>query len=111
MPKVIYTKWLFWADGFTWSPKLVFIRPECRDDVALLMHELKHVEQMEREGTWRMRWWYVTNRKARLEYEIEAYRESVRYDPRPEWYVQRLMDTYGFEITRREAMRRLTGTS
>ena len=108
MPKVIYTRWLFWADGFTWTPNLIWIHPACREDFSLLKHELKHVEQMKREGPWSMRWWYVTNRKARLEYELEAYRESVRFDRRPEWYAQIIMNKYGFEITRREVMKRLT---
>lgn len=46
--------------------------------VALVRHEETHIRQLEREG-WRYIFGYIFSRKARLQYEIEAYGVQIRH--------------------------------
>jgi len=59
---------------------VIFIRPEYRDDKGLEAHEQVHVRQ----------WWrtlglhsllYLVSKRYRLNAEVEAYREQLRYPP------------------------------
>lgn len=78
---VIYTRLLFWADGFTLCPGLIIIQPRARADKALLAHEQVHVKQMRQEGliTW---WWaYLTRPTFRQAAEVEAYRAQLALSP------------------------------
>lgn len=59
----------------------VWIKPEFKDDIGLLLHEAKHLEQWARDGTvvfWsRIVWYWVRGRYNTCPYEIEA-REAQR---------------------------------
>ena len=79
-PRIVYTRLLFWADGFTPLPTLVLIHPSRKGDAALIAHEETHARQM-RELGWR-RWWlkYLT-RSGRLALELEAYRVQLALAP------------------------------
>src|SRR5574343_1676568 len=81
MPRVIYTRLLFFAGGFCLTPSLIFIRPEHDQDAGLHMHEVKHAEQMRRIGTLRFWWRYLTDWRFRFAAEVEAYRVSLIYAP------------------------------
>jgi len=102
--KIWYTSLLFFADGFTLSPNLIIINKKCKGDQALVAHEQTHVRQMQRDGKWTMRWRYVTSKNWRLAYELEAYRESVRVDPRPQLYAKYLTDEYGLGLSYEDAV-------
>lgn len=45
---------------------------------ALLLHELEHVKQYEREG-FTFVWNYLTDINKRKEYELEGYEQQIRY--------------------------------
>lgn len=60
--RVVHTNLLFWAQGFCVHPKLVLIRPERCDDVALLAHEFAHARQMESVGTLKFYFKYAFSR-------------------------------------------------
>jgi hypothetical protein len=72
---------LFFAAGLTVCQRLVLVHPAARHDAGLLAHEMVHVEQMRRDGTLRFLWRYLTSRRHRLGYEVEAYWVSVRHAP------------------------------
>ena len=110
-PRVIPTRLLFWADGFTWGPTLIWVRPNYADDRGLIAHETAHARAMARDGTWRFRWRYLTSRKWRLIYEVEGYRESLKYDPKPSYYAGLLASNYWLGITRETAYAALTAES
>lgn len=59
---------------------VILVRPSCRDNAALIAHELVHVKQ----------WWrapvisdilYMCSSHYRYKYELEAYREQLKLDP------------------------------
>lgn len=78
---VIYTRLLFWADGFTLCPGLIAIHPRARADKALLAHEQVHVEQMRQEGLIAWWWAYLTSPAFRQAAEVEAYRAQLALSP------------------------------
>lgn len=108
MPRVIVTRWLFWADGFTVTKGLVLIHPDYADDRGLRAHEFAHAAAMERDGSATFRWRYLTSRKWRFAYEVEGYRESIKHDPEPYHYAGLLASNYWLGITRKEAFEALT---
>lgn len=78
-PKVKLVRWLFWADGFTPTPRRIYLSHRLRAHQvgSLVEHELVHVAQMQAHGwlTWASR--YVFSRAWRLAYEVEAYVVSI----------------------------------
>jgi hypothetical protein len=76
---IIYTRALFWADGFTVCQRLILIRPEHRNSPGLLAHERTHVRQMQRIGTLKFIALYLFSRKHRMAFEVEAYKTSIMY--------------------------------
>jgi hypothetical protein len=65
---------LFGVWGFTTSPWMILIASSQKDNTALIAHERCHQMQMRRDGLLTFWWGYLTNKHARLAYEIEAYR-------------------------------------
>jgi len=66
-------------DAITLGP-VILIRPDCKDDAGLIAHERVHVRQW--KESWGMFWpRYLLSRRWRRDYEVEAYREQLRYSP------------------------------
>lgn len=87
----------------------ILIRPEHKDSVGLLEHEKTHVKQFWRG--WgigygvRYRW----SKKARLAYEVEAYRTQLQHQPHAAVAFARYLATnYNLDITEAQALDLLT---
>lgn len=108
-PRVIVTRLLFWSQGFCLSPGLVFLRPERRDDDALLAHEKVHCEQMLRVG-WLAWWWrYLTDEAFRFDAEVQAYRRQAELRPQHIYiYAMALATRYRLDVTYEEALAALS---
>ena len=93
--------------GYTLGP-IVLIRPRCRDDQGLLQHELVHVRQFWRTfGLFGIAYWLSKSR--RFEYEVEAYREQLKYSPgRQALFARFLANNYDLNITEPQALAALT---
>lgn len=93
--------------GYTLGP-IVLIRPRCRDDQGLLQHELVHVRQFWRTfGLFGIPYWL--SRTRRFEYEVEAYREQLKYSPgRQALFARHLARNYDLGITESQALAALT---
>lgn len=78
--RVFYTD-RFVGDNFagtTYGP-FIFIRPQYRADIGLLKHEQVHVAQFKRTfGLMSILYLFT---KWRLRYEVEAYREQLKWYP------------------------------
>ena len=95
-----------WQAAIAKGP-LVFIRPEYKDDEALLNHELFHVLQ----------WWitlgthpllYTFVSKYRYWSEIYAYRRQLRkYPENIDLYAGYIADHYNLNVTKEQAKRHL----
>lgn len=98
--KVFYTNWFIpkGSAGCAWS-FLIFIRPDHSSDQGLLQHELTHVKQFYRQplvhGIK-----YAFDPSYRLDCEVEAYREQMRYYPTDlsELFALYLSRDYGLDI-------------
>lgn len=107
-PRLVHTRWLFWADGMAVSPRLVFVHPRARGNAALLAHEQVHCEQMRRIGTLRFLWLYLSSPRFRLLAEVEAYAVSLRFHPgNLNHYAQLLARRYWLRVPVAEAKRLL----
>lgn len=103
---VFYTSFLVKYGALTIGP-IVLIKPKERElnvEYGLIEHELTHVRQFYR--TFGLYWLkYLLSKKARLEYELEAYREQLEYVPDSApvfaWY---LSTRYKLDITKEEAL-------
>lgn len=60
--------------GGAWIPGIVVVARSHAANAALLAHERCHHRQQARDGYIRWAWRYLTDKRARLAYEIEAYR-------------------------------------
>ena len=107
--KAFYTNWGV-ATGFAgvaYGP-FIFIRPKYREDVGLLEHEKVHVRQF-----WKylVLFWilYYTSQKYRLRFEVEAYREQLKWydDDRTQVFAGFLVNKYGLDITTEAAAKLL----
>jgi hypothetical protein len=74
------TAWLLRRSGFaaiTLPWRRIYVLPEYGRHEGLLMHELVHIQQIERDGPWlfavRYLWWLVRYGYWKNPYEIEAY--------------------------------------
>ena len=85
---------------------IILIRPASKDDIGLLNHEKTHVRQFYR--TFGL--YGILNRfkKHRLNFEIEAYKEQLKYGGTVEAYADYLVNNYNLSITKEEAIGRLT---
>lgn len=105
---VIYTDWLpkIVNGGVTLFGFLIFIRPKYRNDYGLLQHELMHVRQGLRMLLYRFE-------KYRLQLELEAYREQLRWSidkaADADIFAGYLAENYGLSISKDEARRLLFG--
>lgn len=77
MTTIYYPKWVPFADALALSPSIVLIRSQYRDNTPLRVHELVHVEQQRDDGTLTFWWRYLTSRKHRQVYEVEAYKAQI----------------------------------
>jgi hypothetical protein len=76
--RVIETKWLFWADGFTINSNLIVIRPGIINKESLIAHEKVHCEQMLKVGAVYFWFKYLICSDFRFRVEAEAYATSVK---------------------------------
>ena len=101
--KVFYTNWMVLpaSTGTTYGP-FIFIRPSAKDNVGMLEHEKTHVAQFWKNPL--MGLFYLLSSKARLKYELEAYRVQVKYQPeRLDGFAWALAHNYRLGITVEEA--------
>ena len=93
--------------GETRGP-IILIKPQCRDDTGLHIHELTHVKQWFRTLGIHS-FLYLFSKSYRLKAEVEAYREQLKHylDDRSALFAHYLANDYGFEISQEEAMRLL----
>lgn len=105
---IVETRWLIprGFDGFAPGP-VILVR--AGTNRALIEHEKVHVRQF-----WRsfglMGVLYLLSRRWRLRYEVEAYREQLRYCPpgAAHGFARTLARKYRLRISEREAYRLLT---
>jgi hypothetical protein len=97
----------FW--GVSITPWLMFVSIEHKDHEALIAHERCHQDQQRRDGLLTFWWRYFTNKQARQDYEVEAYKVWVQVAPkdleRCVWY---LTKSYEFDLTDEQARQLLT---
>ena len=99
LSKIFYTDRLIPAKfaGMTVGP-FVFIRPNYKDDVGLLNHELTHVKQFWNNPL--MVLLYQFSKTYRLRYEAEAYKTQLEYAPgRLDLFAGYLVSKYNLQIT------------
>ena len=96
---------MFGWGGAAWGQHCIVIDRNSWHKGPLIAHERCHQQQMARDGTLRFYWRYFTNKQARQEYEVEAYRVWVQVEPNDMWRcVRALTGSYGLDITDQEAM-------
>ena len=89
------------------------IRPRYKDDKGLMAHECKHVAQFWHSiGFHGM--FYLLSKKYRLNCEVEAYKEQLKYAPAildPEryrdMYAGFIANDYGLDVKKEEVLERL----
>jgi hypothetical protein len=98
----------FIGEGFAGIAKgpFIFIRPKHKGDRGLLEHEKVHVRQY-----WRCLWTLGFRRKTKLQREVEAYREQLKWysDDRTMLFAQFIATRYGLNVEPEEAYLYLTG--
>lgn len=102
--KVFYTHKCI-ADRFgaqTYGP-LIFIRPQHSLDKGLLEHEKIHVKQFWKNPLFGL--WYLFSKKSRFAYEVEAFKEQLKYNPEHlDLYASFLSTKYTLGITKEQAL-------
>ena len=95
---------LFGYWGSAPLPFLLYVAIDYRDHKALIAHERTHQSQQRRDGVITFWYKYITNKQARQDYEVEAYRVWVQVAPkdldRCVWY---LTKSYNFNLTDTQA--------
>ena len=76
---ILHTRLLFFAAGFTVSPRLIVIHSKYRDDKPLLAHERVHQQQMALVGTLTFWWRYLFDKEFRQQAEVEAYKVQISH--------------------------------
>jgi hypothetical protein len=85
---------------------VTLIRPEFKDDKGLDAHEAIHRDQFKKNPV--MGLLYRFSKKARLKYELEAYRVQLTYAPQSAArFAYVLSHNYGLDITEDEALKLL----
>lgn len=108
--KVIYTNNII-PDKFagqTIGP-FIFIRPSHKGDKGLLEHEKVHVRQFwSTLGLFGIP--YLLSKKYRLKYELEAYKEQLKYysTDKRSLFAHFLATKYNLDITQEEALKLLS---
>lgn len=104
---IIYTDFMpLRFDGFNLG-LITLIRPSLKDDIGIHVHESVHRKQFIRNPF--MGLFYIFSKKHKLKYELEAYREQLRFEPGAEsLFAYFLANNYGLDITKEEALKLLT---
>lgn len=105
---VIYTNWFIPARfaACNYGP-ITLIRPGQRNNAGLHAHEATHERQFYRTFGL-MGILYLLSRKHRQRYEVEAYREQLKFAPSNlDYYANSLATKYNLDITVEEARRLL----
>lgn len=106
---IIKTGMIWFADAFTPLPWLIFIRPEWADDAPLVAHEMRHQDQMRRDGLVRWWWRYAFSKSWRQVYEVDAYRVQIAYGASLRVCAAHLAEKYGLDLTVQDAINLLEG--
>jgi hypothetical protein len=86
---------------------VTFIRPEFKNDVALIEHEKTHQRQFWKNPL--HGYFYLFSKAYRLKVEVEAYRVQLQYDPSGlDDFAKYLSENYNLDITFDEAKKLLT---
>lgn len=109
VPSGIVSILTFDSAGLALTPSLSIVARGYRNLPALIAHERVHQEQMRRDGTLTFWWRYITDKRARLDYEVEAYRVWVQHSPGDLWRVVGMLQGYGVALTYAEAVALLDG--
>ena len=109
-PRVIYTENLPFGVGgrcyYPWLPLIgtctIKILPKYKDDVGLLKHEMKHVEQYYRRWDHAIK--YMLDAEYRYQCELEAFTEQIReynykWFEKAGWIYQGLLNSYRLKVT------------
>lgn len=72
---------MFGWGGAAWGQSCIVIDRDTWHKGPLIAHERCHQQQMARDGTLRFYWRYLTDKTARQQYEVEAYRAWVKHTP------------------------------
>jgi hypothetical protein len=93
--------------GYTIGP-VILIRPSKKDDAGLLAHEQVHVSQFWRTlGIGPLLSLFIPS--LRLQYEVEAYRKQLEFNPGSALYFAGFISTkYGLSISILDALKLLT---
>jgi hypothetical protein len=88
---------------------VILMRPDRWNDAGLIAHEQVHVRQFWQ--SWGMFWfWYLLVPQARLDYEVEAFQEQLKYNPEClDSFATELATKYRLRISVEEAARLLKG--
>lgn len=106
---IFYTNWLIPGkfSAMTYGP-FIFIRPTRKGDAGLVAHEQTHVKQFWRNPLFGL--WYLFSKKARLGYELEAYKAQLPHDPsRLNALAEALANRYGLGLSVGDAKRMING--
>ena len=98
--------------GITLGP-FIFIRPKYKADKGLLEHEKVHVRQF-----WQMfpffHWFYLFDKVARLNLELEAYREQLKWcenkEASADHFAERIANGYRLNVDRAKVKAALCAT-
>lgn len=101
---IVFTRLLFWADGFTVTPNLMLIHPRSKNDQGLIAHEEEHQKQMRGDGWLTFVFRYAFSRRWRMLYEVEAFRVSIWYGMAPSVAAGHLASKYRLKITHDQAL-------
>jgi hypothetical protein len=99
---ILYPRW-FPVAGFTPLPNLMFIRSDCRDNLALIKHEETHQTQQRADGVLTFWFRYLFSKKHRQAYEVEAYKCQIFHGASLKICAIFLSSMYYLDITVEEA--------
>ena len=89
-------------DAYTFG-FFILVRPQFKDNAALIAHEATHVKQFWRTFGLAGLFYWLSNKK-RYEHELEAYRAQLALSPHSEGrFATYLATNYGLDITVAEA--------
>lgn len=98
---------LFGYWGLALTPWLMILSSAHKNNAALIAHEQCHQYQQRRDGVLTFWWRYLTDKQARQDYEVEAYRVWVQVKPDDLYRCVRAL-IGGLDITYQEATELLT---
>lgn len=85
------------------KPCVIKIRPKYKDDLGLLNHELKHVEQFNTDYFYGLKYKFL--KSFRYKMELEAYTEQIKeYQyidvAQAQWIIDSLLNKYDLDISK-----------